>query len=270
MDVNGLFVRSEAKESRSASAAGRSMLSHDAGSVQRGTVLETRLVGLHVCFLAETGRSGRDVAPSYQCSPSFEPSAAAVIIAGIPIATVASAIARASIMTIPLEFDKLQQILIVELETVCQSTSTARLLQAYFTAKVLVSRFVATIGRAFRSLWRRIGHGRPSQVPIGVEFATTPLEERANGRCPLHRSIGYPAVTQRGAYSAFRGGNARGPRVDGDSLLLWSRCVEVTAGRIQPPPVSTTLPTRVGARWAMSVLPEPLEPVWGQLGVPHS
>ena len=49
------------------------------------------------------GRSGRDVAPSYQCSPSFEPSAAAVIIAGIPIATVASAIARASIMTIPLD-----------------------------------------------------------------------------------------------------------------------------------------------------------------------
>ena len=35
----------------SASAAGRSMLSHDAGSVQRGTVLETRLVGLHVCSL---------------------------------------------------------------------------------------------------------------------------------------------------------------------------------------------------------------------------
>ena len=31
-------------------------------------------------------------------------------------------------------------------------------------------------------------------MPIGVEFATTPLEERANGRCPLHRSIGYPAV----------------------------------------------------------------------------
>ena len=39
----------------------------------------------------------------YQCSPSFEPSAAAVMIAGIPIATAASAIARASIMAIPLE-----------------------------------------------------------------------------------------------------------------------------------------------------------------------
>jgi hypothetical protein len=48
---NGLFVRSEAKEGRLASAAGRSMLSHDAGSVQRGTVIETRLVGLHVCSL---------------------------------------------------------------------------------------------------------------------------------------------------------------------------------------------------------------------------
>jgi hypothetical protein len=39
----------------------------------------------------------------YQCNPSFEPSAAAVMIAGIPIATAASAIARASIMAIPLE-----------------------------------------------------------------------------------------------------------------------------------------------------------------------
>ena len=39
----------------------------------------------------------------YQCSPSFEPSAAAVMIAGIPIATAASAIARASIMAIPLK-----------------------------------------------------------------------------------------------------------------------------------------------------------------------
>ena len=34
----------------------------------------------------------------------------------------------------------------------------------------------------------------------------------------------------------------------GDSLLLWSRCVEFTAGCIQPPPVSTTLPTRLVPR----------------------
>jgi hypothetical protein len=53
--------------------------------------------------------------PRYQCSPSFEPSAAAVIIAGIPIATVASAIARASIMTIPLEIGKLPKRLISSL-----------------------------------------------------------------------------------------------------------------------------------------------------------
>ena len=39
--------------------------------------------------------------PRYQCSPSFEPSAAAVMIARIPIAIVASAIARASIMPFP-------------------------------------------------------------------------------------------------------------------------------------------------------------------------
>ena len=56
----------------------------------------------------------------------------------------------------------------------CQSTSTARLLQAYFTAKVLVSRFVATIGRAFRSLWRESDMGGQVKWPIGVEFATTP------------------------------------------------------------------------------------------------
>ena len=34
----------------------------------------------------------------------------------------------------------------------------------------------------------------------------------------------------------------------GDSLLLWSRCVEFTAGCIQSPPVSTTLPTRLVPR----------------------
>ena len=39
----------------------------------------------------------------YQCSRSFEPRAAAVMIAGIPIATAASAIGRASIMATPLE-----------------------------------------------------------------------------------------------------------------------------------------------------------------------
>src|SRR5262249_45065178 len=36
MGCNGLFVRSEAKEGRSGAAAGRSMLSRHAGSVQRG------------------------------------------------------------------------------------------------------------------------------------------------------------------------------------------------------------------------------------------
>ena len=52
---------------------------------------------ISVCACWE-GRRAR-----YQCSPSFEPSAAAVMIAGIPIATAASAIARASIMAIPLK-----------------------------------------------------------------------------------------------------------------------------------------------------------------------
>jgi hypothetical protein len=89
---------------------------------------------------------------AYQLSSNFEPSAAAVIIAGIPIATVASAIARASIMcNSPLiasssTTDR-------ELETVFPMT-TARLLQAYFAAKILVSWVAAIIGPAFRGLWQ--------------------------------------------------------------------------------------------------------------------
>jgi hypothetical protein len=47
-------------------------------------------------------------ADAHQCKVSLEPTAAAVIIAGIPIARVATAIARASIMAIP-SFGKLQQ-----------------------------------------------------------------------------------------------------------------------------------------------------------------
>jgi hypothetical protein len=43
-----------------------------------------------------------------------------------------------------------------ELETVFPIT-TARLLQAYFAAKILVSWLVAIIGPAFRSLWRESG-----------------------------------------------------------------------------------------------------------------
>jgi hypothetical protein len=40
--------------------------------------------------------------------------------------------------------------------------STARLFQAYFAAKILVSRFVAENRPAFRSLWRESGMGDPS------------------------------------------------------------------------------------------------------------
>ena len=39
----------------------------------------------------------------------------------------------------------------------CRSTSTAHLFQAYFAAKILVSRFVAKTWPAFRSLWRESG-----------------------------------------------------------------------------------------------------------------
>jgi hypothetical protein len=105
----------------------------------------------------------------YQYSSSFEPSAAAVIIAGIPSATVASAITMASIMSIPL------------------SRSTQRnwrnrfykqhLPHACFRCisppKVLVSRLVAKIGPAFRDLWRKSGLAGPdlnraTRCPSGV------------------------------------------------------------------------------------------------------
>jgi hypothetical protein len=108
------------------------------------------------------------VAPSYQCSPSFEPSAAAVIIAGIPIATVASAIARASIMTIPLD-----------------STSSSRSdrvslgnrfpINIYRTSASGVFHHkgfgVVTCGNNRASVSQfltGIGRGRPCQVAIGV------------------------------------------------------------------------------------------------------
>src|SRR5262245_56894550 len=52
-----------------------------------------------------------------------------------------------------------------ELETVFPMT-TARLLQAYFAAKILVSWVVAIIGPAFRSLWRESG---AAQLPLAVQ-----------------------------------------------------------------------------------------------------
>ena len=93
----------------------------------------------------------------YQCSPSFEPSAAAVMIAGIPIATAASAIARASIMAFPLN-RRAPKTSDQELKkTFARSRSSARLLQSYFAASFLVSRLVAIIGPAFRGLRRESG-----------------------------------------------------------------------------------------------------------------
>jgi hypothetical protein len=135
-----------------------------------------------------------------------------VIIAGIPIATVASAIARASIMTFPL-IDKLQQISIGSLRNRFANQHLPHVcFRRISPPKVLVSRFVATIGRAFRGLWRESDMGAQVECRSALVLLRPPLEERANGRCPRHRSIGYPAVTQRGAYGAFRGGNARGSK----------------------------------------------------------
>jgi hypothetical protein len=42
-------------------------------------------------------------------------------------------------------------------------TSTARLFQTYFAAKILVLRFVTKTWPAFRSLWRKSGIADPSQ-----------------------------------------------------------------------------------------------------------
>jgi hypothetical protein len=71
------------------------------GSGDRGAVL----LALSISRLAERKSSpdplvgGRN--DFHQCSPSFAPSAATVIIAGIPVATVANAITSASTMTSP-------------------------------------------------------------------------------------------------------------------------------------------------------------------------
>jgi hypothetical protein len=90
-----------------------------------------------------------------------------MIIAGIPIATVASAIARASIMSIPLVSASSSTIRRELEKPSSQWLSTAPLLQAYFARKgfgfavcgnnrASVSRFVAGIGQTAGSTARRI------------------------------------------------------------------------------------------------------------------
>jgi len=76
-----------------------------------------------------------------------------------------------------------------ELETVFPIT-TARLLQAYFAAKILVSWLVAIIGPAFRSLWRESG-----RCPIAAR------------RPNLHNIIGRKAgsLPHHGYSSAMKG-----------------------------------------------------------------
>jgi hypothetical protein len=116
-------------------------------------------------------------ADAHQCKVSLEPSAAAVIIAGIPIARVATAIARASIMAIPLDSASSISLIGSLRNRFADRISTARRLQAYFTAKgfgfttcgnnrASVSQFVAEIGHASHptmlrgdvAVRRRAGH----------------------------------------------------------------------------------------------------------------
>jgi hypothetical protein len=86
-----------------------------------------------------------------------------VIIAGTPIATVASAIARASIMTIPLEIGELSERLISSLRNRfrdqiyrASASGVFRRIAFCFAAcgnnRASVSRFVAIIGPAFRGV----------------------------------------------------------------------------------------------------------------------
>jgi hypothetical protein len=60
---------------------------------------------------------------------------------------------------------------------------SARLLQTYFAAKILVSRLVAIIGPAFRSLWRK------SDMPGRQRSAVGSLHPKlqARGPCRPHR-----------------------------------------------------------------------------------
>jgi hypothetical protein len=105
----------------------------------------------------------------------LEPSVAAVMIAGIPIAIVASAIARASIMTIPLEIGELPERLISSLrnrfrDQIYRASASGgfRRIAFCFAAcgnnRASVSRFVAIIGPTFRGLWRN--RAVPTPPPI--------------------------------------------------------------------------------------------------------
>jgi hypothetical protein len=157
---------------------------------------ETHGLGLTHAWRRWEGRAGRHRQPglsfgedAHQCKVSLEPSAAAVIIAGIPIARVATAIARASIMAIPLDSVSSSGLIGSLRNRFADQTSTARLLQAYFTAKVLVSRLVATIG--FRNLWRKsdTAHGsHPTMLrgDVTVRRRAGPTSGSVGLPTPLH------------------------------------------------------------------------------------
>src|SRR5262249_58901923 len=67
-----------------------------------------------------------------------------------------------------------------ERATVLLLTSTARLFQAYFAAKILVSRFVAKTWPAFRSLWRGTGTEILSTGSGGRSFRGLPKKAPRN------------------------------------------------------------------------------------------
>jgi hypothetical protein len=122
----------------------------------------------------------------------LEPSVAAVMIAGIPIAIVASAIARASIMTIPLEIGELPERLISSLrnrfrDQIYRASASGgfRRIAFCFAAcgnnRARVSRFVAIIGPTFRGLWRN------RAVPNSPIICSTP--DRPLGRVRAVRRL---------------------------------------------------------------------------------
>ena len=135
--------------------------------------------------------SGR---PRYQCSPSFEPSAAAVMIAGIPIATVASAIARASIMTIPLVLAS-SRTSDQELRNRFSSDIYRAPASGVFRRIAFCFALVAIIGPAFRGLWRNWAvPERLAALEIICSTRDRPLGECGGSQPIATRLYGWPSA----------------------------------------------------------------------------
>ncbi len=139
------------------------------------------------------GQRPTSVARGYQSNSSFEPSVAAVIIAGMPIAAAASAKIRASIIIFPVILPACFGHLIRNhQEPSCRSTSTARLFQPCCAAKIFgfaccgqntasVSPFVAGIRHRHFASARDAAGGCRSRVI--VELLSSIFDTQTDIRC---------------------------------------------------------------------------------------